>query len=265
MRRALRKRPDSLDAYDFVLRGLDLLYRLGVDDFGRARDMFQRAMDLDPGYAAPYALTSVWHSIRIGQGWSDDPPRDYDAIARLASAAIDRDPFDARALALCGHVRALRLHDYDGAFALFDRAVAAAPSSSEAWVRSSPAYSYVGDGAEARRRAEHALTLSPFDAHLFYTHTAIALARYTLGEFEEAAAWGRKAVSQNPRYTAALRILTASLAAAGRTEEAAPIGRALLELEPGFRVESFCRSYAYRERHRLDALASHFRAAGLPD
>jgi len=265
MRRALRKRPDSLDAYDFVLRGLDLLYRLEKDEFGRARDMFQRAIDLDPGYAAPYALSSIWHSIRVGQGWSDDPPRDYDAIARLANAAIDRDPFDARALALCGHVRALRLHDFDGAFSLFDRAVSASPNSIDAWVRSSPAYSYVGDGTEARRRAEHALTLSPFDPHLFYIHTAIALARYTMGEFEEAAAWGRRAMAQNPRFTPALRILTASLAAAGRIEEAKPVGRALLEIEPAFRVELFCRSYAYRERHRLESLARHLRAAGLPD
>lgn len=265
LRRALRKRPDNLDAYDFMLRGLDLLYRLRRDEFDQALTMLERAIELDPNYASPYALSAIWHSIAVGQGWSRDPAADHDEVTRLAAAAIDRDPFDARALALCGHTRALLFHDYDGAFALFDRALSASPNSLEAWVRSSPAFSYVGDGAEAKRRAEQALRLSPFDSHLFYTHTALALAAYTSDEFEAAVAWGRKAMSQNPRYTATLRILTASLAAAGRLEEARAVGRALLELAPGFRVQQFCRTYAYREASRREALAARFISAGLPE
>jgi adenylate cyclase len=265
LRRTFRKRPDSLDAYDFVLRGLDLLYRLRRDDFERAREMFQRAIDLDPAYATPYALTANWYSIRVGQGWSEDRVRDYDAVNRLATAALERDPFDALALALCGHMRAFLFHDYEGAFALFDRALAASPNSSEAWVWSSPAYSYVGDGAEAKRRAGHALRLSPFDPHLFLRHTALTLACYTSGDFEEAVAWGRKATSQNPRYTAALRLLTASLAAAGQVDEARAVAQLLLEQEPTLRVASFCRAHAYKDPARRELLASHLRSAGLPD
>src|SRR5213078_3601056 len=98
--------------------------------------------------------------------------------------ALERDPFDARALALCGHVRAFLSRDYEGAFALFDRALAASPNSSEAWVWSSPAYSYVGDAAEARRRAEQAIRLSPFDPDIFFTHCALGFAAYTEGDYE---------------------------------------------------------------------------------
>ena len=72
LRRALRKRPESLDAYDFMLRGLDLLYRLRRTDFNRAREMFDGSIHLDPGYAAPYALLALWYSIQVGQGWSDN-------------------------------------------------------------------------------------------------------------------------------------------------------------------------------------------------
>jgi TolB-like protein/Tfp pilus assembly protein PilF len=264
LRRAMRKRPDSLDAYDFVLRGLDLMYQLRRDEFERAREMFERAIDLDPAYASPYALCANWHSIRVGQGWSDDRARDNEEVARLATAALERDPFDARALALCGHLRALLFRDYESAFALFDRALAASPNSSEAWRRSSPAYSYVGDAVEAKRRAEQAIRLSPFDPHLFIQHTALALALYTGGEYEEAANYGRRAILQNPRYTAMLRIFIASLAAAGRVDEARAVAQTLLQQEPTFRVGSFCRTYAYKDPGRREALASHFRAAGLP-
>lgn len=265
IRRALRKRPENLDAYDCLLQGLDLLYRLRRNEFERAHELFERSIALDPSYAAPYALSALWYSIRVGQGWSMDARADYTEADRLAAEALARDPFDARALALSGHVRALLLHDYEGAFALFDRAIATNPNSSVAWVRSSPTYSYVGDAAEAQRRAEIALRLSPIDPHLFYTHTALGLAGYTAGRFDEAIAWGRKAMAQNPNFTANLRFLAASLAGAGREGEAFDVGRALLAIEPGFRVRRFCDSYAYKDPARRATFAGHLRSAGLPE
>jgi TolB-like protein len=264
IRRALRKRPENLDAYDYMLRGLDLLYRLQRAEFDRAREMFDKAMALDALYAAPYALASTWHSIRLGQGWSTDPAADYEMVMQLAQAALDRDPFDARALALCGHVRALRFHDYDGAIALFDRALAASPNSAVAWVRSSPTYSYLGLAAEAKRRAELALRLSPVDPHAFYAHTALALACYTASDFEAAIVWARKARSQNPYFTANLRFLVASLAAAGCGDEARTVAAALRDIEPGFHVESFCRSYPFKDASLRAALEGHLKSAGLP-
>ena len=265
IRRALRKRPENLDAYDCLLQGLDCLYRLRRTEFERAHELLERSIALDPSYAAPYALSAIWYSIRVFQGWSVNSRADYTEANRLAAEALDRDPFDARALALSGHIRALLLHDYEGAFALFDRAIATNPNSSVAWVRSSPTYSYVGDAAEGQRRAQIALRLSPVDPHLFYTHTALGFAGYTAGDLDEAIAWGRKAMAQNPSFTANLRFLAASLAAAGRQREAREVGRALLAIEPGFRVRRFCDAYAYKDPARRAAFGEHLRLAGLPD
>ncbi|MGH7333871.1 MAG: adenylate/guanylate cyclase domain-containing protein [Candidatus Rokuibacteriota bacterium] len=265
VRRALRKRPENLDAYDFMLRGLDLLYRLRWSEFDRAHEMFEKSIDLDPGYATSYALTAIWYSIRVGQGWSVDARADYAKARRFAEAALERDPFDPRALALSGHIKAFLFHDYEGALALFDRAIAASPNSAVAWVRSSPTYSYLGDAVEAKRRGEIGLRLSPFDLHLFYTHTALGLACYTGGDFEQAIVWGRKAMSQNPNFTANLRFLAASLAAAGQVAPAREIGRRLRTLEPDFRVRAFGDNYAYKDPARRAALANHLRSAGLPD
>jgi TolB-like protein/tetratricopeptide (TPR) repeat protein len=265
IRRVLLKRPENFDAYDFMLRGLELLYRLKRSEFDSAREMFEKSTALDPGYATPYALTALWHSIRVGQGWSEDRRGDYEAVNRFAGAALERDPFDARALSLCGHMRALLFRDYEGAFGLFDRAIAASPNSADVWFRSSPTYSYVGQAEEAKHRAQIGLRLSPFDTHLFFAHTALGLACYTSGNYEEAVVWGRKARSQSPNYTANLRFLAASLAAAGRGSEAADVGRALLDREPGFHVQRFCDTYAYKDPARRATLALHLRAAGLPD
>lgn len=264
LRRALRKRPDSLEAYDCVLRGLAQIYQLKAAEFAEARSWLEKAIRLDPAYARAYALLAIWHTIRVGQGWSPDPAADQAEVLRLSTAAIARDSFDAMALALCGHAKSILRYEFDEAMALFDRALGASPNSAIAWTRSSPTYAYIGNPREAIRRAEEGLRLSPCDPYIFYGHTALALAFYVAGEHEEAVRWGRKAREHNPAYTAHLRLLAASLAAAGRTEEAREAGQALVTAEPGFKVGRFVDGYAIRDPNRRELLAQHLRQAGLP-
>jgi adenylate cyclase len=155
--------------------------------------------------------------------------------------------------------------DFEGAISLFDRAIYASPSSAFAWARSSPTFCYLGNGAEAQRRAEEAIRLSPFDPQIFFTHTALGHAAYIQGNYENAVVWGRQAHAENPRYTANLRLFAASLAASGAVEEAHQIGRVLLQLDPDFHVRKFSESYAYRDPDRRARLAQHLLLAGLPE
>jgi adenylate cyclase len=264
LRRALRKHPDNLEAYDCVLRGMAQLYQLNLEDFGAARTWLEKAIALDPAYAAPYALLATWHSLRVQQGWSPDPTIDNAEVMRMATAALTRDSFDATALALCAHAKSLSKYEFDQAIAMFDRAIESSPSSYIAWTRSSPTYSYIGDAREAVRRAEHGLSLSPLDPQAFFPHTGLSIAYYVAGEHEEGARWGRKSLEENPRYTATLRMLAANLAALGQIDEARDVGRALLVVEPGFQVGSFVDRYAIRDPDRQQRLALHLRLAGLP-
>jgi transcriptional regulator with AAA-type ATPase domain/TolB-like protein len=264
LRRALRKHPDSLEAYDCVLRGLADLYRLNPADFAEARKWFEKAIVLDPAYAAPYALLATWHNLRVQQGWSPDPAVDHVEVMRMATAALERDSFDATALALCGHTKSLLRYEFDEAIAMFDRAIESSPSSYIAWTRSSPTYSYIGDAGEAIRRAEHGLSLSPLDPQVFFPHTSLCIGFYVAGEHAEGARWGRKAREENPRYTGNLRFLAANLAASGMGVEAREVGKALLALEPGFHVGRFIDRYAIRDPQRQERLARHLRLAGLP-
>ena len=73
------------------------MHRLRDDEFVRAGTLLRRAIALDDGYAAAFAATAEWHSIRVGQGWSPDPDADRLEAIRLAEAAIDRDRNNALA------------------------------------------------------------------------------------------------------------------------------------------------------------------------
>src|SRR5262249_47715108 len=120
-----------------------------------------------------------------------------------------------------------------------------------------------GDAQEAIRRAEQGLRLSPLDLHVFFAHAILGLALYVADEYEEGIRWGRKAQEENPRWTANLRFLAANLAAAGRPDEAHEVGRLLLAMEPGFRVDRFTAGYALTDPFRA-RFADHLRQARLP-
>jgi DNA-binding NtrC family response regulator/TolB-like protein len=265
LRRAMRQRPESMEAYDCLLRGLTQRYHLSPEEFAEAGHWLRRAIELDPGYAAPYAVLANWHSIRVAQGWSPDPDVDFLEVTRLSAAALERDSFDATALALCGHVKAFLFHEFDEAVELFKRALAASPNSALAWIRSSATYSYIGLADEAVARAEQGIQLSPLDPHLFFAHASLALAHYVGGRYEDAVRFGQKTMDANPRFTANLRTLAASLAAANMLVDAQAVSRALLALEPRFRVGPFVERYALRDPERRGLLAQHLILAGLPE
>ena len=126
---------------------------------------------------------------------------------------------------MCGHIRSWLFHDYDHAIELFDRALAANPSAAIAWTRSSATFSYIGETREARRRVDIGLRLSPYDAHVFFSYGLVGLAAYAGGDYAEAASWGRRAMTLNPRFVGNLRFLAASLAASGQFKEAREVGR----------------------------------------
>lgn len=265
LQRVETKRPENLDAYDLVLQAMYRMYRLERKDFAAARTLLERAIPLDPGYAAAYTFLAMWHMLNLGQGYCADENAESMEVVRAAEKAAEQHPADARALVLFGHCKAWLFRDYDSALDLIERAFAAAPNSAFVWGWSSPTCSYLGDGATAIAHAEHALRLCPLGPHAYAYRTALGLAHYTNGNYDEATRWGRRVMAANPLFSANLRFLAASLAARGRLEEARAVARSMLALQPAFSVKRFAARYPYRDVKRNAILAEHLRLAGLPD
>jgi adenylate cyclase len=265
LQRALRKHPDNMDAYDLVLQGMDLIYRMDYDAFSRGRGLLQHAIATDPTYAPAYAYAAQWHTIRVAQGWTSDPQADCEEAARLAAAAIVHDKYDASALAIYGHARSFLLKDYHVGQSFLDRALVASPNNALAWNLSSCTHSYLGNGATAVAHAEHSLRLSPLDPFdFFYLHN-LGMAHYTNGSYEEAAECGLRALRRNGRHCANMRVLTASLMALGRTEEARETARTLLSVQPGFRLSNYAPVCPFSHPDRRTLFVVRLRQAGLPN
>lgn len=264
--RAMRKRPESLTAYDRMLRALHVMGSADRDTFESGRKFLAEAMAEEPGFALPVAWAARWRSVRIGRGWSPSPEQDGAEALALATRAVAMDRDNALALATLGHLKSILLHDCDAAMECFAQALLACPNHALAWTLSSGTLSYLGRGAEAVRRAESGLHLSPQDPLRYAQFMFLGIAHYADGAYPEALRYAQLSAAENPLHGATLRLLTAALAAMGRTDEARRAGVRLLALDPNFSVSRYNETrLPFREPTLRAALLDHLRQAGLPD
>ena len=131
------------------------------------------------------------------------------------------------------------------------------------------AYGYLGwalvfDGQseEAILHFQRALRMSPHDPLKAFFHSGTGVAHYYAHRYEEAIDWIRSALRLRPGFTAAHRILCASLAQAGKANEAQAALIRLRELQPNISIEWIERHVPYTPRampHFIDGM----RKAGL--
>src|SRR5262249_22953780 len=146
LQRARAKRPEDLTAYEWTLRAIDHFHRSSHEDMDQARSMFESAIATDPSYVTPHASLAHSYVRGVGQGWSEDRKHDTAEPSRYADRALEIDSTDPLALTVSGLVAAYLNKDLDTAMTRYDRALAINPSASSAWVWSTSACSWLGQG-----------------------------------------------------------------------------------------------------------------------
>jgi TolB-like protein len=263
LQRAMRKPPESLTAYDCVLRALHLMPRLEEAAYAQAGDLLREAVATDPGYAPGWGYLAYWHLLGIGQGWSRDLSADNEAAARCSAAALECDANYALALAIRGHMLSFLNRDYLAAAAVLDHALEAGPNCALAWSFASATSGYLGDGPTAVLRAEQAMRLSPRDPFLFRHEHMLSQAHYIAGDHEAAVAGGEQSARRVAGLTSNLRTLTAALVALGQMERARAVAAQLMAVEPGFRIGPWSQRTPLCGA-LLETFVARLRQAGLP-
>ena len=167
-RRSLEaKQTENLDAYEAYLRGLEYKAKALYSDQNRRLvvRMFERAVELDPGFALAYAELSKAHSALVNLGMDTTQERIASAKSAADKAlALRADLAEAR-LAL-GYYYYWCLKDYGQALEEFGRAAEGLPNECEilkasAWIKRRQ-----GRWEEALDSALKAFELSPRDSEL---------------------------------------------------------------------------------------------------
>ena len=159
--RVKRKRPESLDAYDFLLQAQPDVYTRMPEPSKRALVLLERALALDPTYGLAHGYAAqCHHSIFLRGGLREE---NRAASIRHAEAAITHGQDDALALSFAGFAIGMDKHDRAAAFAAFEAALAISPSSAVTYIQGSVILAVGGEAEQAIEWAGRGLRLSPFD------------------------------------------------------------------------------------------------------
>ena len=259
--RAKRKRPENLDAYDLYLRAQPFAQVAMPGDAGKALALLDRALVLEPDYAAAHASAAWCYEQRYMRGGL----REEDKAAGLhhARAAIEAGADDAATLATAGFCIGLIAHDYTTAMEVIDRGLTLAASSALGLSFGSVILGHAGEADRAIDYAERALHSGPLDFMTYLSYSGLALAHYVAGNFTESATAGSRAAQANPRFSYPQVVQAAALMQASRTGEAQAVARRVLEIEPSFTVNEFVRAHTGRAEI-WDPMGDALRRIGLP-
>jgi adenylate cyclase len=179
-KRALEKTPtESIQAYEYYLRGRQVQFQMRRSPLQYARRMFERAIELDPNFARAHAGIADCCSF-LYMYW-DTSKANLEAANASSQRALELDPASAEAHTSRGVALTLR-KNYD----------------------------------EARDEFETALKLNPklFEAHYFYARSCL-----TEGKYEEAISHYRDAWRARPEDYQAILLSSDALAKLGRDDE----------------------------------------------
>ena len=259
--RVKRKRPDSLDAYDLVLRAIPDVYPAMPDGAAEALPLLEEAIEMEPEYALAHGFAAWSHEILFARGGGHDENR-LGAIHH-AHAVIAHGRDDAIALTLGGFVMGMVAHDRDAARQAFEAALALSQSCAITYNLGSVVAALGGDADRAIEWGERALRLSPVDPMNYAAWLSITYGRFQRCEYEAAAEAAQKTFQANPYWSSTHYLLAATHAKLGRIDAARSAAERVLELEPGFTITGLCAAF---DIHPLVAepMSEALSSAGLP-
>lgn len=255
--------PENPSAYDLLLLSILPMTQMDRDGFMQAGDGLERAIRLEPEFAALHCWFAFWHVLLISQGWASDHAQALARGQELAARGMALNPTAVRQLTVAGLLRAY--HDPNEAAALFNRALEVNPYLAMTWALSAANCLNLGDHAEAERRFDVYKSLSPRDRFAFVFDAAFAPFHLIRGDHETALITGHLVTQLNPGFSAGYKTPLAALGHLGMRKEAASLLLRLQAIEPDFSVAGFLATTPLRRQADREHFAEGLRLAGVPE
>lgn len=260
--RTRRRWPDNPQAYDHFLRALPYFGSRNPADYLAALGHLERAIALQPDYAAALAYAS-WSLAR--HGTVALVALDAAGAARcleLARQALYYGDDDPVVLAICSHsLLAIGQMRAEG-LAMSDRALAANPHNIIVQVLGGICNMLAGDPKKAEACYQRAYSLSPGAPEASESLAGIGFCRFFMRDYEAAIDWLERSRATLADWPPTYWMLAAAYAHLGRLGEARAVLDRLLELAPHSSIAGVS-TVGQRSDGRFDTLIEGLRKAGL--
>ena len=253
---------DNLQAWGNLVKGITLLRRFTKADMTNARELFEKAIKLDPQYFAAWTMLGWTHWNDARSGWSESREKSFKMSMDAAEKALSLSPDDSSAHALLGSLYLLQ-REHDKAIPEGRKAIALAPSIAEHYAILAISTYYAGEFEETVALTKQAMRLHPrYPAWYSYR---IGVAYMMLGQYEEATAALKAWRDSNPSHPIRKLPLAVTYSMAGRIEEARELVSDLLAAKPSLSLRRYAKFHYFKNPEHLERILAALRIAGLPE
>ncbi len=249
----------NLEAYDAFMRGRDEYARRNRNANAQARQLFERAIALDPNYAEAYAFLGRTYLIEMVNQWSEDPAviELVFANGKKAAALDESQPTAHETLAYAW----LGKRRHAEAIAEARKAISYDPNFAEAHVCLAEILSMAGEPAEAIPLIEQAMRLNPrYTPNYLW---ALGHAHWMLGNNEESIRLMKRAVTRNPDHLVAHLLLVSCYVETGREEAARLEAGEVLRISPDYSIDLARTRMPYKNTQMRERVLENLRKAGM--
>jgi len=256
--RLARVETDNPEAYDLVLRGREQ-YRLFTKDGNlKACQLYEKAIELDPNYAAAYAGLA---GVRMHE-WFQGSPDALDRAFELALKAKALDPSLPLVYEALGNIYLFK-RQYDEAIAAMKRWVEVEPGNADALANLAAILNFSGEPEQVAPMIEKAIRLNPF--YPFYYTLYVGQAYLVMQRYEEALEALKRSAIRNPEAMTTHLYLAACYGLMGEDASAREALAEVHRIQPGFSMASVQTMFTYKRASDLNRLIDGLRKAGLSE
>ncbi len=258
---AKRKPPESMDAWDLVMRALSHYWRVTRQDNVVAQALLEKAISIDPNYGQALGVLATSRTFSAHMGW-EDMAVSAPIAGRAAMAAIGSDSEDPWAHHALGCVY-LFARQFDNSLAEFDLSLRLNPNFALAQGYYGLSLSYSGRWQEGDLAARRALRLSPRDPFSAVYYGIAAYAQFLGRNYDTAMQLARDGIRQRSDFVGAHRVLTAAAGMAKQDDVAKAALKELRRAQPNISLAWITRNMPIKKNSDREHYLEGFRQAGL--
>jgi TolB-like protein len=254
--------PGNVQAYDYIQLGLAEFGKQTKETNKQAIEFYRMAIESDPEYGRGYGALAVALARSIMRGWSDSPNSDSNRALELANTAVKLSPDLPQTHWAKAFVH-ISMREFQEAKKAAEKSVTIAPSYADGRGILALVENRLGNGEEALRHIEKAMSLNPYYSWDYLFNKGFAL--YNLARYEESADALEKALQRNENARNPRVLLTAAYSALGRIDDAAWEAELLAMQYTNISIESIMITNHIDDSEIMNRFVDHLRQAGIPE
>jgi adenylate cyclase len=259
-------RTANFEAWASATRAYSFIKLTTRENVAKARELFERAVKLDPQYGFAWGGLGAAHNVEAVMGWGESPQKSLKLAVEYTDKALMLDETLSCATSVKGRLYRMQ-GDFDQAITTGKKAIALGPSHDLPYSILSQTMLYAGRFDESITLMKKAMRLDPrYPAYCLFV---LANDYFLLNRNQEAIeAWTRllerAQKGEFPPLFAHLG-LAAAYARLERKEDASAHAEVVLKINPKFSLEYYRAFDQYKNKADFDRILVALRKAGLPD